>query len=42
MQNRLALYVEVSILKNDDWDVENICGMNATGNATMAYDVALR
>ncbi|PBK68341.1 hypothetical protein ARMSODRAFT_1040813 [Armillaria solidipes] len=30
------------VLKNDDCSVENICGMNVTGNATMAYDAAPR
>ncbi|SJL14254.1 uncharacterized protein ARMOST_17710 [Armillaria ostoyae] len=40
MQTCLTRYVKGSVLKNNDCSVENICGMNATGNATMAYDAA--
>ncbi|PBK85092.1 hypothetical protein ARMGADRAFT_1087761 [Armillaria gallica] len=36
MQKCLALYVVASILKSDAFNLKS-CGMNATGNATMAY-----
>ncbi|PBK85095.1 hypothetical protein ARMGADRAFT_1018144 [Armillaria gallica] len=38
MQKCSALYVKASVPKNDYFNLKNIksCGMNATGNATMA------